>query len=88
MKKRSTSIRPPRELLQSGLTHHRAGRLAQAAVCYDHLLRLNPGHADALQFSGVLARQQGRLDVSERLILKAMQLTPSVSPYHHNLART
>ena len=88
MKKRPSPKLPTRDLLQSGLAHHRAGRLAQAGECYDRLLKQNPCHADALQFSGVLARQGGRLDVSERLILRAIQLSPGVATYHHNLART
>ena len=88
MKTRYAPKQPPLDLLQSGLAHHRAGRLAQAAACYGRLLSRNPSHADALQLSGVLARQQGRLDASERLIGKAIQLSPGASTYHHNLART
>ena len=88
MKRRQALTRPTQKLLQSGLAHHREGRLADAAACYDHLLRQDPCNADALQLSGVLARQEGRLDASERLISKAIQLNAEVSTYHHNLART
>ncbi len=88
MKKRQVPKQPTRNLLQSGLAHHRAGRLAQAAVCYGRLLSQNPHNADALHLSGVLARQEGRLDASERLIRSALQVNAGVSTYHYNLART
>ncbi len=88
MKTRQALKIPTRELLQSGLAHHRAGRLAQAALCYGRLLRANPRNADALHLSGVLARQEGRLDASERLIGTAIELSSGVSTYHYNLART
>ena len=88
MKTRQPLKIPTRDLLQSGLAHHRAGRLAQAAVCYSRLLRTNPRNAEALHLSGVLARQEGRLEASERLIGTAIQLSGGVSMYHYNLART
>ena len=71
-----------------GLEHHRAGRLPEASACYAAALRIDPGHADGLNLSGVLARQRGDLSVSERLITKAIQRNGAVATYHHNLART
>ena len=88
MKRRQALTHPTQKLLRSGLAHHREGRLAEAATCYDRLLRKNPRNADALQLSGVLARQEGRLDASERLIGTAIQLNPGVATYHYNLGRT
>ncbi len=88
MKKQRVAKQPHRELLQTGIVHHRAGRLAQASACYGRLLQANPRNADALHLSGVLARQQGRLDASERLIGTAIELNAGVSTYHYNLGRT
>ncbi len=88
MKEQRAVKQPHRELLQTGLVHHRAGRFAQASACYGRLLQANPRNADALHLSGVLARQQDRLDVSARLIGTAIQLNGGVSTYHYNLART
>ena len=88
MKKQRAVKQPHNELLQTGLVHHRAGRFAQASACYGRLLQANPRNADALHLSGVLARQEGRLDVSERLIGTAIQLSAGVSTYHYNLGRT
>ncbi len=88
MKEQRAVKQPHRELLQTGLVHHRAGRFAQASACYGRLLQANPRNPDALHLSGVLARQEDRLDVSARLIGTAIQLSGGVSTYHYNLART
>jgi tetratricopeptide (TPR) repeat protein len=88
-KHRSTlSTRQLGESLNQGLAHHRAGRLAAAAACYAAILRLQPAHADALHLSGVVARERGDLDASERLIALAIQNRSSVSAYHYNLGCT
>ena len=41
-------------------THHRAGRLAEAAAQYDRILIAAPTHADTLHLRGVTDLQQGR----------------------------
>lgn len=75
-------------LLQAGLTHHRAGRLQEAARCYEHLLEVQPLNADALNLLGVIARQQNDLDTSERLILRAIRQNADMATYHHHLGKT
>jgi tetratricopeptide (TPR) repeat protein len=82
------STRQLGESLNQGLTHHRAGRLAAASACYAAILRLQPAHADALHLSGVVARERGDLNASERLIAQAIQNRSSVSAYHYNLGCT
>ncbi len=86
-KRKHSSAKQPDEL-QNGLAHHRAGRLDQASACYNSLLAADPRHADALNLSGVIARQQGDLKRSEQLISQAIALSPDVATYHHHLART
>jgi tetratricopeptide (TPR) repeat protein len=76
------------DTLQTGLTHHRAGRLAEASACYTEILRKNPFNADALNLSGIIARQRGDLATAERLIRKAIGQNPRAATYHHNLGRT
>jgi tetratricopeptide (TPR) repeat protein len=73
------------ERLDRGLEHHRAGRLAEASACYGAILKIEPAHADVLHLSGLIARQQGDLASSERLIERAIQSRPSVATYHYNL---
>jgi tetratricopeptide (TPR) repeat protein len=74
--------------LQSGLDHHRRGQLAEASACYAAILEQNPEDPDALNLSGVIARQQGNLASSEQRIARAIRRDPSAATYHHNLART
>ncbi len=90
MKLKRPKPRPPAraDALQAGLAHHRAGRLDEAAACYAGILAAHPRHADALNLSGVIARQRGDLSASERLIAQAIALSPAVATYHHHLART
>ena len=92
MERRATGTAKPRvsiaRRIEEGLGHHRAGRLPEASACYAAVLRTDPQHADALNLSGVLARQRGDLSISDRLISKAIQRNGSVATYHHNLART
>jgi Flp pilus assembly protein TadD len=76
------------DTLQVGLAHHRAGRLDEASARYASIPAGDPHHADALNLTGVIARQQGDLIRSERLILQAIRLNPDAATYHHHLART
>ncbi len=76
------------EVLQCGLLNHQAGRLVQASVSYSEVLRIDPNNADAWCLSGVVARQEGRLDASEQLIGQAILIRATVATYHHNLGRT
>ena len=77
-----------RDLLRSGLAHHRAGDLKSAQTCYSEIIRREPRNADALHLSGVVARQQDDLEASKRLIRKAIAINEFVATYHHNLGRT
>jgi Flp pilus assembly protein TadD len=74
--------------LTAGLAHHRAGRLAEASARYSKILRRDPRNADALNLTGVIARQRGELAASERLILQAVRENDGVATYFHNLGRT
>ena len=76
------------DTLQTGLAHHRAGRLSQASACYAAILATDARHADALNLTGVLARQQDDLLASEHFITQAIQVNPYSATYHHQLART
>lgn len=63
--------------LQTGLDHHKAGRLAQAESIYQNVLQHQPDQPDALHLLGVLRHQQGRLDVAVALISRAIALAPT-----------
>ena len=73
------------KILETGLIHQRAGREAEAAVCYQNILRVDPCHADALNLAGILARQEGDLETAERLACKAVKRNSKVATYHYSL---
>ncbi len=76
---------PLPQTLQSGISHHQAGRLQQAEAIYRQLLQVNPEHADALYLSGVIAFQKGELDTAVVLISKAISLNPLKADYYSKL---
>jgi predicted O-linked N-acetylglucosamine transferase (SPINDLY family) len=67
--------------LQSGLEHHRAGRLAQADAIYRKL----PNHPDALNLAGVIAYETGRPAQALELLNKAIRLHGSDATYHYHV---
>lgn len=61
-------------LLQNGLAHHRAGRLAEAEQLYRQARVAAPKQFDVLHLSGLLAYQQGRLTEAIQWLGRAHQL--------------
>ncbi|MGD0769052.1 MAG: tetratricopeptide repeat protein [Tepidisphaeraceae bacterium] len=74
-----------RQQLESGISHHQAGRLAEAEKIYRQVLALQPNHADALHLLGMLAAQAGRLDAGIELIRRAIAICPTRAIYYCNL---
>lgn len=72
-------------VLKTALDHHQAGRLPEAERLYRDVLAINPGHADALHFLGMIAHQVGRDDISAALIAKAIGVDRANPLYHRNL---
>jgi predicted O-linked N-acetylglucosamine transferase (SPINDLY family) len=71
--------------LESGLSHHQAGRLAEAERIYRQVLAEQPNHADALHLLGVLAGQTGRLDAGVDLIRRAIAICSTNASIYNNL---
>ncbi len=71
-----------------GLAHHQSGNLVAAEACYRDVLRVEPGHADALHLLGVVAQQNGDYAKSEQLIRAAIARSPRAADYHNNLGNT
>ena len=60
---RSTSASPQiAERFAVALSHHQAGRLAEAESLYRQICAIEPDHVDSLHYRGVLAGQIGRND--------------------------
>ncbi|CAO3432805.1 tetratricopeptide repeat protein [Azospirillum doebereinerae] len=63
-------------LLDTALSHHRAGRLDDACALYDRLLVYAPDHADTLHLSGLAAHQAGNSTLGLRWIRAALSVQP------------
>jgi len=75
----------PQQQLESGVSHHQAGRLAEAEALYRQVLAEQPDHADALHLLGVLAGQKGQPDAAEDLLRRAIRIKPDLAEAHNNL---
>jgi tetratricopeptide (TPR) repeat protein len=71
--------------LESGASHHQAGRLAEAERIYRRILAQQPEHAVAMHLLGVIAHQRGRNDVAVDLIRQALTLRPNYAEAFSNL---
>jgi predicted O-linked N-acetylglucosamine transferase (SPINDLY family) len=69
-------------MLEVGLQHHTAGRLADAEGAYRRILSQQPENADAMHLLGVLAMQAGQHAQALDLMAQAIALCPSVAEYH------
>jgi protein O-GlcNAc transferase len=73
-----------REKLNSGLAHHRAGRLAEAEKIYRQVLSQRPDQAEALHLLGILSAQAGKPGEGIDLIQRAISISPNNAVYHND----
>ncbi len=73
--------------VRQGLEHHRAGRVQEAAKCYQRAQAENPGDADALALLGILARQSRRWEDAIRLTTLALERRPDHAGFRLSLAQ-
>jgi predicted O-linked N-acetylglucosamine transferase (SPINDLY family) len=73
--------------LESGMSHHRAGRLAEAERIYRQVLAHQPDNAEALHLLGVLSAQVGKSEAAVELIRRAISLNPDLADAHYNLGK-
>jgi tetratricopeptide (TPR) repeat protein len=74
--------------LNEAIAHHQAGRLENADVIYQELLRADPRNPDMLHLSGVVALQTGRHENALDLIGRAIAENSGIALYHRNMALT
>jgi predicted O-linked N-acetylglucosamine transferase (SPINDLY family) len=65
--------------------HHKAGRLREAEILYRQILALQPAHAAANLYLGVIAHQAGHHPAAVDLIQKAIAANPRSAQAHNNL---
>jgi predicted O-linked N-acetylglucosamine transferase (SPINDLY family) len=73
------------QLLKAGISHHQAGRLAEAESIYRQILAEQPNHVVATYRLGVLMGQAGRLDLAEDFFRQAVRIKPDYANAHNNL---
>jgi tetratricopeptide (TPR) repeat protein len=71
--------------LESAISLHQAGRLAEAEKIYRRILIQQPNHPDALHLLGVVSHQTGQSDAAIDLIQRAIAINPGNAHYHNNL---
>jgi tetratricopeptide (TPR) repeat protein len=77
-----------RELLKTGLRHHKAGRTQSAKACYRKILRVDPHCAPAIHLLGLVALEAGRYQESAPLIRAALALDPDDPDTLNSLAES
>lgn len=73
-------------LMQQGLEHHRAGRLAEAETLYHQILTHHPNNADTLHLLGHLCHQRGESHKAAEWISKAVAANPNQPVFLYNLS--
>jgi predicted O-linked N-acetylglucosamine transferase (SPINDLY family) len=73
------------EQLESGLSYHRAGRLAEAERIYRQILARHPDLAEAHGNLGNVLAGKGRLDEAIASFRQAVRLKPDLAEAHNNL---
>ena len=82
---RARSTSHLRDRFRLAQTLHQSGRLIDASAIYQDILRLDPRHADALHFLGLIALQMNQPQNGVRLIERSIALKPSAPEALGNL---
>jgi len=77
-----------KHLYEAAVTHHRAGRLAEAEESYRRVLVANPDHADSYHLLAVIAYQRGSFDVAAAFFGQALSRRDDIAEYHSNFSET
>ena len=62
--------------MREALQHHSGGRLTEARLLYEVILKATPLHRDVLYFLGVLKHQVGKYEESAELMRRALDASP------------
>lgn len=72
---------------ERALAAHRQGKLREAFLRYDAILKADPAHAQALHLSGVVLHQAGQSAAASERIRAALDVDPSQAEAWSNLAQ-
>ena len=73
------------ELYNAAMSHHQAGRLAEAEAGYRQVLAIEPRHMPALQAFAILMHQAGRTGQAISLLREAARIDPAAADCQNNL---
>ena len=68
------SLRHPEGAYEAGVAYMRADHLEKAAQMFDRVLKMDPGHEDALNAKGVALTKQGLYDEALALFRQALEI--------------
>ena len=74
------------EMLADAVTHHRAGRLAEAQQLYLQILALDVRHADSLHLLGMIEHELGHSQSAIKMVQRAIASNAKNAVYHSNLS--
>jgi tetratricopeptide (TPR) repeat protein/SAM-dependent methyltransferase len=73
------------ESLHRAIRHHEAGQIDEAEALYREIIRVDPGHADALHLLGVAAHQKSDHPAGLHFIRQAIAKSGGTALYYSNL---
>jgi tetratricopeptide (TPR) repeat protein len=71
---------------QLAFQNQEAGRLNEAKIAFQHVLKMKPDHSGALNSLGMVYQELGDLNAAESLLRQAILLEPTDPYYHFNLS--
>lgn len=72
--------------LEKALRLHSEGNKQGAAVLYRDTLKRQPSNAHALHYLGLIASEEGNLELAKKYMERSLVLKPKVAAFHHNIA--
>lgn len=74
-----------RDILARGFQAHQAGQLEEARACYEQVLLHEPGHAEASQLMGLVARRLGNNAAAQTFFRQSLATHPAQPHVWNNL---
>jgi protein O-GlcNAc transferase len=76
------------EMFSAAFAVHQRGQVAEAAARYEEILHRQPDHADALHLRGLIAMEQGELELARRCVGQALDRQPNHPQLLNTLGET
>lgn len=72
--------------IDTAISYHQQGRQKEAQEIYESILKIQPNHAQALHFLGVVAYQAKQYTIAEELMSRSIAANPSAPVFFCNYA--